>query len=182
MAFIDKSIEVGADVREVYAFWTAFEDYPTFMEVIDRVTMVPDDRLHWMAVVDVGDDAEVADVAQGCRHVSLPSTRARDVSIALRRLVMQTAVSRSWDRGPKREADGSHQFHSVARRRRRPNRPSPPSQGCAQRSRPAAARGQATLPLAAPSMASLNACRSDSARLSISSSLSEPHMAGSYVS
>ena len=64
MAFIDKSIEVGADVREVYAFWTAFEDFPTFMEVIDRVTMVPDDRLHWVAVVDEETIEWAADIVE----------------------------------------------------------------------------------------------------------------------
>jgi uncharacterized membrane protein len=62
MAFIDKSIEVRADIRDVYAVWAAFEDYPKFMEVIERVTVVPEawkpwppsesHRLHWVAVVD----------------------------------------------------------------------------------------------------------------------------------
>jgi uncharacterized membrane protein len=52
MAFIDKSIEVSADIRDVYAAWAAFEDYPRFMEVIERVTVMPEDRLHWVAVVD----------------------------------------------------------------------------------------------------------------------------------
>jgi uncharacterized membrane protein len=52
MAFIDKSIEVRADVRDVYAAWAAFEDYPRFMEVIERVTVMPEDRLHWVAVID----------------------------------------------------------------------------------------------------------------------------------
>jgi uncharacterized membrane protein len=52
MAFIDKSIEVHVDVRDVYAVWTAFEDYPKFMEVVERVTVLPDDRLHWVAVID----------------------------------------------------------------------------------------------------------------------------------
>ena len=32
MAFIDKTREIAADVHEVYEAWTAFEDYPTFME------------------------------------------------------------------------------------------------------------------------------------------------------
>ena len=52
MAFIDKTIEVAADVRDVYEAWTAFEDYPEFMETIETVTLVRDDRLHWVAVVE----------------------------------------------------------------------------------------------------------------------------------
>ena len=34
MAFVDDTIEVGADIRKVYDVWTAFEDFPEFMEVV----------------------------------------------------------------------------------------------------------------------------------------------------
>jgi uncharacterized membrane protein len=52
MAFIDKTTEVAADVREVYDAWAAFADYPKFMETIETVTVAQDDRLHWVAVVE----------------------------------------------------------------------------------------------------------------------------------
>ena len=52
MAFIDKTREIAADVRDVYEIWTAFEDYPKFMATIETVTVVPDDQLHWVAVVE----------------------------------------------------------------------------------------------------------------------------------
>jgi len=52
MAFIDKTIEIAADVRDVYAAWTAFADYPKFMETIETVTVMQDDRLHWVAVIE----------------------------------------------------------------------------------------------------------------------------------
>ncbi len=52
MAFIDKTAEVAADVQKVYAAWTAFEDYPKFMETIETVTVIGDDRLHWGAVIE----------------------------------------------------------------------------------------------------------------------------------
>jgi len=52
MAFIDKTIEVAADIRDVYGAWTAFESYPRFMTTIETVTLVPDDRLHWVALVE----------------------------------------------------------------------------------------------------------------------------------
>jgi hypothetical protein len=32
--------------------WTAFEDYPEFMETIETVTIVEDERLHWVAVIE----------------------------------------------------------------------------------------------------------------------------------
>ena len=52
MAFIDKTIEIAADVRDVYEAWTAFEDYPEFMETIETVTLIEEDRLHGVAVVE----------------------------------------------------------------------------------------------------------------------------------
>lgn len=52
MAFIDKTIEVAADIRDVYEAWTAFEDFPEFMETIETVTIVQEDRLHWVAVIE----------------------------------------------------------------------------------------------------------------------------------
>jgi uncharacterized membrane protein len=52
MAFIDKTTEVAADVQDVYAAWTAFADYPKFMETVETVTVAQDDRLHWVAVVE----------------------------------------------------------------------------------------------------------------------------------
>ena len=52
MAFIDKTIEIAADVHDVYELWAAFEDYPKFMGTIETVTVIPDDQLHWVAVVE----------------------------------------------------------------------------------------------------------------------------------
>ena len=52
MAFVDNTVEVAADVRTVYDVWTAFEEFPVFMEVVERVELLPDDNLHWVAVVE----------------------------------------------------------------------------------------------------------------------------------
>jgi uncharacterized membrane protein len=52
MSFVDTTIEVAADVRSVYDAWTAFEEYPEFMDVIESVEMVQDDQLHWVALVE----------------------------------------------------------------------------------------------------------------------------------
>jgi uncharacterized membrane protein len=64
MAFIDKTIEIAADVHDVYEAWTAFADYPKFMETIETVTVGQDDRLHWVAVIEDDTfewDADVVD-------------------------------------------------------------------------------------------------------------------------
>ena len=52
MAFIDKTIEVAADVHDAYEVWTAFTDYPEFMECVETVTIVEDDLLHWVALIE----------------------------------------------------------------------------------------------------------------------------------
>ena len=52
MAFVDNTIEVSADIREVYEVWTAFEDFPEFMEVVERIDLSTEDSLHWVAVVE----------------------------------------------------------------------------------------------------------------------------------
>jgi uncharacterized membrane protein len=52
MGFVDTTIEVAADVRDAYGAWTAFEEYPEFMDVIESVEMVQDDQLHWVALVE----------------------------------------------------------------------------------------------------------------------------------
>jgi uncharacterized membrane protein len=52
MAFVDNTIEVEADIRTVYDMWTAFEDFPEFMDVVERVDLVSEDGLHWVAVVE----------------------------------------------------------------------------------------------------------------------------------
>ena len=52
MAFIDKTTEVAADVQDVYQAWTAFSDYPKFMETIETVTVAEDARVRWVAVVE----------------------------------------------------------------------------------------------------------------------------------
>ncbi len=52
MAFIDKTIAVAADIEDVYEAWTAFVDSPEFMETIETVTIIDEDRLHWVAVIE----------------------------------------------------------------------------------------------------------------------------------
>jgi len=52
MAFVDKTVEIRADVRRAYGLWTAFEDYPKFMALVERLDVFEEGRLHWVAVLD----------------------------------------------------------------------------------------------------------------------------------
>jgi len=49
--FIDRMIDVRADIRDVYEVWTLFEDYPYFMDTVETVELQDGDRLHWVATV-----------------------------------------------------------------------------------------------------------------------------------
>ena len=49
MPTIEESIEVQVPVRTAYNQWTQFEEFPSFMEGIERVQQLTDTRLRWVA-------------------------------------------------------------------------------------------------------------------------------------
>ena len=49
METIEKHINVNEPVQTVYNQWTQFEDFPRFMEGIQKVTQLDDTHLHWVA-------------------------------------------------------------------------------------------------------------------------------------
>ena len=51
MAVVEKSIEIDVPVQTAYNQWTQFEEFPNFMEGVDRVEQLADDRLHWVAEI-----------------------------------------------------------------------------------------------------------------------------------
>ena len=51
MTTIEQSIEVEAPLQEAYNQWTQFEEFPKFMEGIERVDQLDDQRLHWVAKI-----------------------------------------------------------------------------------------------------------------------------------
>src|SRR4051794_26572644 len=44
---IEKSIDIHAPVNAVYDQWTHFEDFPKFMEGVQEVRRLDENRLHW---------------------------------------------------------------------------------------------------------------------------------------
>jgi len=48
---IEKKIEVAVPVSTVYNQWTQFEEFPRFMEGVQQVEQLSDERLHWVAEV-----------------------------------------------------------------------------------------------------------------------------------
>ena len=51
MSKIEQSIEVNVPVRVAYNQWTQFEEFPQFMEGVEKVIQVDDTTLHWAAEI-----------------------------------------------------------------------------------------------------------------------------------
>ncbi|MDP9069614.1 MAG: SRPBCC family protein [Actinomycetota bacterium] len=51
MSSIEQSIEVNVPVRTAYNQWTQFEDFPHFMEGVEKVNQLDDVNLHWVAEI-----------------------------------------------------------------------------------------------------------------------------------
>jgi uncharacterized membrane protein len=49
MSMIEEGIEVNVPVRTAYNQWTQFEEFPRFMEGVERVEQLDDQRLFWRA-------------------------------------------------------------------------------------------------------------------------------------
>ena len=51
MSTVEESIDVEVPVRAAYNQWTQFEDFPRFMDGVESVTQLADDRLEWVAEI-----------------------------------------------------------------------------------------------------------------------------------
>ena len=51
MSTIEQSIEVNVPVRTAYNQWTQFEDFPHFMEGVEKVIQIDDTKIHWVAEI-----------------------------------------------------------------------------------------------------------------------------------
>jgi uncharacterized membrane protein len=49
MSTIEQSIDVNVPVRTAYNQWTQFEEFPRFMEGVEAVRQLDQQRLHWRA-------------------------------------------------------------------------------------------------------------------------------------
>ena len=52
MSTIEQSVDVGVPVRTAYNQWTQFEEFPKFMEGVEKIQQLDDKRLHW--IVEIG--------------------------------------------------------------------------------------------------------------------------------
>jgi uncharacterized membrane protein len=49
MSTITKSVEVEVPISTAYNQWTQFEEFPRFMDGVERVEQIDDTHLHWVA-------------------------------------------------------------------------------------------------------------------------------------
>ena len=101
MESIQKSIEIEAPISTVYNQWTQFEEFPRFMEGVERVQQMDDKHLHWVA--EVGGkrkewDAEIIDqqpdrriswrITSGTRNSGVVCFQPKDPNITVITLEM----------------------------------------------------------------------------------------------
>ena len=48
MDTITRTVEVGVPLQTAYDQWTQFEDFPRFMDGVERVDQLDDERTHWV--------------------------------------------------------------------------------------------------------------------------------------
>jgi uncharacterized membrane protein len=51
MSTVEKTIQVNVPLRTAYNQWTQFEEFPEFMEGVDKVVQLDDTHLHWVAEI-----------------------------------------------------------------------------------------------------------------------------------
>jgi len=51
MSTIEQAVEVQVPVRVAYNQWTQFEEFPRFMQGVERVEQLDDRRLHWVGEI-----------------------------------------------------------------------------------------------------------------------------------
>lgn len=51
MSTIEEGIDVQVPVRTAYNQWTQFEEFPRFMEGVEKVIQIDDTTIHWVAEI-----------------------------------------------------------------------------------------------------------------------------------
>lgn len=84
MAEITQSVDVDVDVRTAYNQWTQFEEFPYFMEGVERVEQLDDRNLRW--------DVEIAGVERSFDAVITEQTPDQRVAWTTRTGPEQSGV------------------------------------------------------------------------------------------
>jgi uncharacterized membrane protein len=55
---LEQTVKINRPVSEVYQFWRNFENLPRFMDHLESVTVIDEDRSHWVAKAPAGAKVE----------------------------------------------------------------------------------------------------------------------------
>jgi uncharacterized membrane protein len=84
MSTIEESIDVNVPLSTAYNQWTQFEEFPNFMESVEKVIQLDDKRLHWVAEI-AGQrrewDAEITEQRPDERIAWTSRTGARNAGV-----------------------------------------------------------------------------------------------------
>ena len=64
MKIIEKSVEVRQPVSTVYNQWTQFEEFPHFMEGVNKVRQLDDQHLHWETEIGLAEREFEAEITE----------------------------------------------------------------------------------------------------------------------
>lgn len=64
MSHTEESIEVDVPVTTAYNQWTQFEEFPRFMEGVERIDQVSDTRTHWVTKIAGAEREFDADITE----------------------------------------------------------------------------------------------------------------------
>ena len=78
---IEQSVEVEVPIRQAYDQWTQFEEFPRFMEGVERVEQRDDRHLHWVASFGGRTHEWDAEITEHHRADELPHRRLRQAGI-----------------------------------------------------------------------------------------------------
>lgn len=84
MAIYEHAIEVNVPVRVAYNQWTQFEDFPQFMEGVEKIEQLDDTHLHWhaeIAGIDQDWKAEITEQIPDERIAWTSTTGAKNAGV-----------------------------------------------------------------------------------------------------
>ena len=64
MASITESIELDVPVRTAYNQWTQFEEFPSFMDGVERVEQLDDRHLRWHGEIAGKDEQWTSEITE----------------------------------------------------------------------------------------------------------------------
>ena len=113
MERIEKSIEVEVPLRTAYNQWTQFEEFPKFMEGVEEVRQIDENRLFWRAKIAGKETEWDAEIFWSGAMAAMPASQA---GIAVLRFHLERRCAKGRKPQSKIVMHASHVYGSLFRR------------------------------------------------------------------